>query len=250
MGNFRHQRILTNGHLGCFHCFFKQVIPIVDATDLSPEQYTVGWKRVKERTSAGPSDITIPHMKAHGMSQYMSEVDSILAKLPYRYGFSPLRWRKGVDVMLKKKAGGIRQLPTLRAILPYEADFKQNNKRLGREILYQAEAGNSVAIEQFGSRKNMSAMDQSLNKVLTFDLWRQLRQNGALCCNNAKGCYDRIVHNCASLCLQKVRTRPHLIKSMFKTIQKLEHHVCTVFGRVQEVFCSVWYNANSGCRTR
>jgi hypothetical protein len=215
--------------------FFKQVIPTVEATDLSPEQYAAGWKRVKEKTSAGPSGITIPHMKAHGMSQYMSEVDSILANLPYRYGFSPLRWRKGVDVMLEKKAG-IRQLQTLRAILLYEADFNQNNKRLGQEILYRAEAGNSVAIEQFGSRKNMSATDQSLNKALTFDLWRQRRQNGALCCNDAKGCYDRIVHNCASLCLQRVRTRPHPITSMFETIQKLEHHVRTVFEESKKYF--------------
>jgi hypothetical protein len=55
--------------------------------------------------------------------------------------------------MLEKKPG-IRQLSTLRAILLYEADFNQNNKRLG----------------------NMLATDQSLNKTLTFDLFRQNRQ--------------------------------------------------------------------------
>jgi hypothetical protein len=131
--------------------------------------------------------------------------------------------------MLKKKPG-VRQLNTLRAILLFEAGFNQNNKWLGREMLYRAEAANAVAIEQYGSRKNMSATDQSLNKVLTFDIWRQLRQRGALCSNDAKACYDRIVHNCASLCLQRIGTREQPIISMFDTIQKLEHHVRTVFG--------------------
>jgi hypothetical protein len=152
-----------------------------------------------------------------------------MANLPFRFGFSLMCWRKGLDVMLEKKPG-VRQLSTLRAILLYEADFNQNNKRLGRDMLYRAEDGNAVAIEQYGSRKHMSATDQSLNKALTFDIWRQLCQRGALCSNDAKACYDRIAHNCASLCLQRVGTPCKPIISMFQTIQQLEHHVCTVFG--------------------
>jgi hypothetical protein len=196
---------------------------------LTPAQYKDGWKRVKEKTSAGPSGLTIPHMKAHGTSDYLTEIDCIMANLPYRYGFSPVRWRKALDMMLEKEPG-IRRLSTLRAILLYEADFNQNNKRLGREMLYRAEDANAVAIEQYGSRKHMSATDQSLNKVLTFDIWRQQRQRGALCSNDAKACYDRIVHNCASLCLQRIGTREQPIVSMFQTIQKLEHHVRTIHG--------------------
>jgi hypothetical protein len=178
--------------------FLSQVIPTEVQSDLTPEQYKLGWKKVKEKTSAGPSGLTIPQMKAHGTSEYLTKMDTMMANLPYRYGFSPLRWRKGVDVMLEKKPGA-RQLSKLRAILLYEANFNQNNKRLGREMLHQAEEANAVAVEQYGSQKNMSATDQSLNKTLTFDIWRQMRQRGALCSNDAKACYDRIAHNCASL---------------------------------------------------
>jgi hypothetical protein len=184
---------------------------------------------VKEKTAAGPSGITIPHMKAHGVSPFWTEVDCIMANLPYRYGFSPKRWQRALDVMLEKKPG-VKQLSTLRAILLFEADFNQNNKRLGREMLFRAEKANVVAIEQYGSRNNMSATDQSLNKALTFDLWRQFRQRGALCSNDVKACHDRIVHNCASLCLQRIGTREQPIISMFETIQKLRHHVSTIFG--------------------
>jgi hypothetical protein len=209
--------------------FLKQEIPTTGPTYYSIQQHIAGWKRVKERTSAGPSGITIPHMKAHGRSFLLSNIDTIMSNLPYVHGFSPSRWRKGLDVMLEKKPG-IRKINTLRAILLYEADFNQNNKCLGREMLYRAEDYQAVAREQFGSRKNLSATDQSLNMALTFDIWRQLRQNGALCSNDAKSCYDRIVHNCASLCMQRIGTPIQPIISMFQTIQQLSHHVRTVFG--------------------
>jgi hypothetical protein len=215
--------------------FLKRIVPTIPTRDLLPHEYASSWKKVKERTSSGPSGLTIPHMKAHGQSNLLTRVDSIMANLPFRHGFSPTRWRKGLDVMIEKKPGA-RRLDSLRAILLYEADFNQNNKRLGREMLYQAEIHDAVAVEQYGSRKNMSASDQSLNKALTFDIWRQLRQRGALCCNDAKACYDRIVHNCASLCMQRVGTDPHPIISMFQTIQSLEHHVRTVFGESKKFF--------------
>jgi hypothetical protein len=97
-------------------------------TDLSPSQYAAGWEKVREKTSAGRSGITIPHMKAHSTSVYLNTIDTVMANIPYWFGFSPLRWQQGLDVMLEKKAG-IWQLSTLQAILLYKADFNQNNKR-------------------------------------------------------------------------------------------------------------------------
>jgi hypothetical protein len=67
------------------------VIPSAEPVDVTPEQYAGGWKRVKERTLAGISGITIPHMKAHGQSKFITEVDTLLANLPFRHGFSPER---------------------------------------------------------------------------------------------------------------------------------------------------------------
>jgi hypothetical protein len=212
--------------------FLKQIIPTMELKAITPKEHIAGWRRVREKTSAGPSGITIPHLKAHGSSRILSEIDTTMANLPYLFGFSPRRWKKGLDVMLEKKPG-VRQVSSLRAILLYKADFNQNNKRLGRDMLYRAEQHHAVAIEQYGSRKNLSAVDQSLNKVLTFDIWRQLRQCGALCSNDAKSCYDRIVHNVASLLMQRVSTPTQPIISMFQTIQELSHHTRTVVGESQ-----------------
>jgi hypothetical protein len=125
----------------------------------------------------------------------------------------------------------------------YEADFNQNNKKLGRDVLALAEEFNAIAPEQFGIRKFLSAVDQSLNKALTFDIWRQNRTCAALCSNDAKGCYNHIVHNVASLCMQRVRVPKEPIVSMFGTIQSLQHHVRTAFGD------SKWYFSASNNTT-
>jgi hypothetical protein len=136
----------------------------------SENQHIEGWQKVQERTSAGISGLTIPQMKAHLRDEHNVQVDTIFARIPYHYGFSPDRWRIGIDVMLEKKKG-VYNIDKLRAILLYEADFNQNNKKLGRQMLAMAEQFDAIAPEQFGSRKFLSAVDQSLNKVLTFDLW-------------------------------------------------------------------------------
>ncbi len=65
-------------------------------------------------------------------------------------------------------------------------------------MMYTAEQLQVVAKERYGSRKNKAAIEQCLNKRLTFDLTRQLKRPLAMCSNDAKSCYDRIVHSAAS----------------------------------------------------
>ena len=184
---------------------------------ISMEDHAEGWKKMKERTSPGYSALSFAQFKAAAKNPESCAIDSILAEIPYRTGISPDRWLHGIDVMLQKQIGNF-QIEKLRAILLYEADFNQNNKRYGRHLMYLAEKHNALAIEQFGSRKNRSAIDQSLNKSLTYDLWRQHRSSGALCSNDAKSCYDRIIHNFASLCLQRLGSPIEPIRSMLTTI--------------------------------
>jgi hypothetical protein len=62
------------------------------------------------------------------------------------------------------------------------------------------------------------------------DILRQRRQAGALCSNDAKSCYDRIVHNIASLAMRRTGMPAEPIRSMFDTLQKAEHRVTTAYG--------------------
>jgi hypothetical protein len=57
-------------------------------------------------------------------------------------------------------------------------------------MMKDGEAYGHLAWEKYGSREGKNAIDQSLNKVLSFDLIRQARMDAAMCSNDAKSCYD------------------------------------------------------------
>jgi hypothetical protein len=87
-----------------------------------------------------------------------------------------------------------------------------------------------LAAEQYGSRKKKTAILPALNKRLSYDILRQMKMPGALCSNDAKSCYDRILHAVASLCLRHLGLPEAAIVCMFTTLQNMEHTVRTVYG--------------------
>ena len=48
--------------------------------------------------------------------------------------------------------------------------------------------------------------------------------------NDAKSCYDRIVHSIASIAMQRMGLPIQPVKCMLVTIQNMKHHVRTAFG--------------------
>lgn len=213
-----------------------QYIPDVAAgrrldTGLSTEKYCQAWKSAKEKTAPGPSGYHFGHFKANTLPEAMdlAAFDTTMASICYDTGHSPRLWQQGLNCMLEKKKGNFR-VDKLRAILLYEADFNMLQKILGRDCMFLAEELQAVAKEQYGCRKEHSAVNQGLNKTLTFDLLRQSRQPGALCSNDAKSCFDRIVHSIASLSLQRVGVPRAPLVCIFTTIRNLEHRIRTVYG--------------------
>ena len=104
------------------------------------------------------------------------------------------------------------------------------NKMLGRQMLSNAEEAQATPEEHTGSRKGFKAPLTVLNKRLYFDILRQLKQSGAILSNDAKSCYDRIVHAPASMGMQRWGVPPEAAVCMLSTIQNLEHKVKTAFG--------------------
>jgi hypothetical protein len=68
------------------------------------------------------------------------------------------------------------------------------------------------------------------------DLLRQKRQADALCLNDAKSCYDRIVHNIATLAMRRTGMPAEPIRSMLDTLQKAEHRVTTACGISEQTY--------------
>jgi hypothetical protein len=206
--------------------------------DTSVETFKKGWLKSKESTAAGRSGLHFGHFIAACKHEGLANMECQMANFPLLSGYSPLRWQTGIEVMLLKKKDNFH-VSKLRAILLFEADFNFNNKRIGRSLMWNAEDNSWVAPEQYGSRKGHSAIDHCLNKRLSFDILRQYKQPGAICINDMKSCYDRIVHSVAAICMRRWGLDKEALRMMFYTLQQLKHHVRTAYG-----LSSIYFKAN------
>ena len=77
---------------------------------------------------------------------------------------------------------------------------------------------------------DLVAIDLAVNKVLTNHILRQLKWTGAVCCNDAKSCYDLIGHTQASISMQRLGVPKHAISCLFGTLQSATHQVQTAYG--------------------
>jgi hypothetical protein len=110
------------------------------------------------------------------------------------------------------------------------ASFNMNNKHTGRTVMQRAEKLNLIPSDQYGSRKGKRAILAALNKVLTMDLSRLRCLPMALCSNDAKSCYDRIVLWIAALSLLRMGAAQSAVSEMMQTLLTAWHHVITAFG--------------------
>jgi len=193
------------------------------------QEYRQGWLKARETTVSSPSGIHFGHYMAAMADETVARLNAILANLALYSGTAPDRWKKTLNVMLEKMAGN-NNVKKLRIIMLFEADFNNNNKWIGRQVMKTAEASGLLAPEQYGSRKRKAAGTQCLNKWLFYDLYRSLRALTALCSNDAKSCYDRIVLIIAALCLCRLGATKEAAKSMISTLVNLRHHVRMAFG--------------------
>ncbi len=195
----------------------------------SIEEYISGWKRAREETSSSYSNVHFGHYIAGSQDERVASFNAGMAIIPAATGYSPNRWRHGLNVMLEKAPGNI-DVERLRIILLFEADCNQNNKWIGRAFMKEAERGDLLAVEQYGSHRYKDAITQCLNKRLWYDYIRSTRQPAALCSNDAKSCYDRIVLLIAALCMCRFGASKPSVLSMLTTIRDMRHHTRTVHG--------------------
>jgi hypothetical protein len=196
---------------------------------LTTEDYIDGWKKKKEQTSAGKSGWTFSHSKTCALNTETANFEATMAHIPYVTGYAPKEWRTGVNIMIYKKAN-LDRVDKLRTIVLKEADSNFNDGKMGRDMMNHAEKKNMIAKEQYGSRKGHCSIDHAVNKRLTFDLFRLYRSPGAVCSNDAKSCYDRILHSIAALAMKRLGVPEPPIHCMLTCIQQMDHFIRTTHG--------------------
>jgi hypothetical protein len=141
----------------------------------------------KEQQSGRPVDVTyFGTWKAGSFSETMTELHALLTDIPLQTGYSPLRWHVSTDGLLLKKSG-VALVEKLRIIIViFQGDFNYLNKYIGRHMMKDGEAYEQLAWEQYGIREGNNAIEQALNKVLSFDFIQQARMDAAMCSRDAK----------------------------------------------------------------
>ena len=196
---------------------------------ITVEKHEQAWKVAKEQTSSGDPLLHFGHCKACASHPNLCEFEAKMQDIPFITGYSPHRWQRVVNVELLKQPDNFN-VEKLRTIMLMEAAWNNNNKIIGRDLMWHAERQNLLAPEQYGSRKHRAASTQALNKKLVFDLFRQQRLPGAIGSNDAKSCYDRIVHSVAMLSMRRMGYPLPPLISMFSTLQQLRQYIRTSAG--------------------
>jgi hypothetical protein len=210
------------------------VIPEVLAAEpvsnvITTQQYIDGWRKSKEKTSCGSTILNFAHFKAGILRPRIADFEATMIHIPFSTGYSPQRYQEGINAELLKKPNQFR-IDKLRTIVMYQPDFNETNKLLGKTVMNHIESLNIIASEQYGGRKNKSAIMLAINKVLNFDHIRTMKIIAALCSNDLVSCYDRIIHMLTGLILRSKGVPEPPIVCMLSSIQNLKHSIRTAFG--------------------
>jgi hypothetical protein len=111
-----------------------------------------------------------------------------------------------------------------------EADFNATNKILYKQQMLDVVRKYKLMPEDIYSKKNCLADDDTLVKVLFYDIVRQTRLPAGISAVNADNCYNRIAHPIASLLFQSLGIPKEACVSFFKTIRDMKFFLWTGFG--------------------
>ena len=221
-------------------------IPIKEDPVSRFHDFIQSWSPRKEKTMTANQHIG--HYKSGIQHPHIGWLLFQRHEIPGITGYSPLRHRQCVDLIILKKSGNI-DAAKQRTLGILDTEFNHINGGTGREGMHAAVDHGLMATEQY-SRPGRSAIDHALNRILVFDHFKYQRTPFCLASSDLKGCYDRIIHIAAYLAMRRVGVRRPKLIAMFKTIQHMIHKIRTAFGDSESTYGGIdleeWENYAQG----
>ncbi|KAL7544883.1 hypothetical protein ACHAWF_012867 [Thalassiosira exigua] len=193
---------------------------------------TETWQRLflssDEGTSSEPNGMNYTVLKALAQSRYVSEIMTIMASLPFIYGFVNKRWLTETDFVIEKKPGDCR-MHRLRIIGKLDAEWNTLLKHYSGEAMKNFEAGDP-SDEQWGFRRDRTALDAALIKLLTYEVSRAaVLTIGDTQYDNSQ-CFDRIWPELSNIGLSRMNVQDELLVSRAKAIALMVRRFQTALG--------------------
>jgi hypothetical protein len=187
------------------------------------------WKKVKEDTFSSQSGLHFGHYIAGTDCDHISQFHALWVSLALKKDIAMKRWSNGLSVMLEK-VFGVRLVSKLRAILLMEADVNATNKEVYGVRMLDMVRKYKLIPEEIFSKKNRTADDGGLAKMLFYDIVRQSRSAAAIALVDTSNCYNRIAHAMASLIFQSFGVESMAVLSMLEAIQEMKFFLQTAYG--------------------
>jgi hypothetical protein len=132
--------------------------------------------------------------------------------------------------MLEKDPGQPKQ-HRLRIVALLESDYTQSQRKLvAQRLTHHLEDFHMIPEMQYGSQHSKMCINPVLNKVLSYDLIRQTKGNGAFIENYAVGCCDRLVNSLVFLKLHHLGIPITVLQSIQNSWNQACHHIKTKYG--------------------
>lgn len=201
---------------------------------------------MKEDKGSEPHGLHNGHFKAGVKSDLLAQCDTLMREIPMKVGFAPQQWRHLMNFSIEKQPGEFR-LSKMRTTQMMNAKLQANNKKVGKEAMRYAELHNLIPAGQCGACKKHEAIALVLSKRNIWDLLLQQRRAAGWISNDAKSCFDRIVHWVGMVALFRFGIPWSVLTMMFGTLQLAVHRVRTGFGDSERVFLPPSDKPFQGC---
>ncbi|CAJ1953819.1 unnamed protein product [Cylindrotheca closterium] len=210
------------------HCrFHKDYLPV--HLEVTTSDHVYFWSRNPEDKGSEPHGLPNRHFKAAAQSPGIAYCDALFRSIPLATGFVPSNWQNLMNFAIEKKAGDFR-LSKMRTIQLMNSEAQANNKKAGRAAMRYAEEHSLIPDGQCGSRKRHQAIDLALSKRLVWDLLILQQRAAGWISNDAKSCFDRVVHWVAIIAMLRFGLTWRVLSSMFNMLSSATHRVRTGFG--------------------
>ena len=104
-------------------------------------------------------------VKTEALELELSEIGRIMFNLPWCTGYSPKRYRNGLELLIYKDPNDLRP-HRLRPILLFDKESNMHNKSLGWYAMKHTEELEGIEPGQYGRKKSKAANLQALNTRL------------------------------------------------------------------------------------